>query len=242
MNTTSAYRAEAAPRESAQDKVLVWDAPVRVFHWLKVLSFAGAWLTAESERWRQIHVTLGYTMAGLVVFRILWGLVGTRHARFSNFVRRPAAAARYVGAALRGHPEHHTGHNPAGAIAIVGLLALALTVSATGWANYQDLGGHWLEEAHEAAANVMLGLVGVHLAGVLLGSWLHRENLVSAMITGRKAGRPQEAARSAWRSVAAVMLAAVVGFWALQWQGMSAGASDGASLPASTRHHDRDGD
>ena len=127
-------------------------------------------------------------------------------------------------------------------IAIVGLLVLALTVAATGWANYQDLGGHWLEEVHEVAANVMLGLVGVHLAGVLLGSWLHRENLVGAMITGRKAGRPQEAVRSAWRSVAAVMLVAVFGFWALQWQGAPAGASDGASLPASARHHDRDDD
>ena len=67
--------------------VLVWDAPVRVFHWLMVLSFAGAYLTAESERWRLLHVTLGYTLAGLIVFRLLWGLVGTRHARFSDFVR-----------------------------------------------------------------------------------------------------------------------------------------------------------
>lgn len=242
MSTTSASRAEAAQHESAHAKILVWDAPVRVFHWLMVLSFAGAWLTAESERWRQVHVTLGYTMAVLVAFRVLWGLIGTRHARFSSFVRGPAAAARYVGAALRGQPGHYTGHNPAGAIAIVGLLVLALMVTATGWADYQDLGGHWLEDVHEAAASVMLGLIGVHLAGVLLGSWLHRENLVRAMITGRKAGQPQEAVRSAWRSVAAVMLTAVLGFWALQWQATLAGASEGASLPASAHHHDRDDD
>lgn len=242
MNTTSAYRAETAPHDSALGKVLVWDAPVRVFHWLMVLSFAGTWLTAESERWRQIHVTLGYTMAGLVVFRIFWGLIGTRHARFSSFVRGPAAAARYVATALSGQPEHHTGHNPAGAIAIVGLLVLALMVTATGWADYQDLGGHWLEEVHEAAASAMLGVVGVHLAGVLLSSWLHRENLVRAMITGRKSGRPREAARRAWRSVAAVMLVAVFAFWALQWQAPPAGASVGVSPPASARHHDRDDD
>ena len=79
MNTTSASRAE--PRA-----VLVWDAPLRVFHWLLALCFAGAWLTADSESWRLLHVTLGYTMAGLVAFRVLWGFVGPRHARFADFV------------------------------------------------------------------------------------------------------------------------------------------------------------
>ena len=78
--------ATAGPGSPAR-RVLVWDAPVRVFHWLMVASFAGAWLSAESERWRLLHVTLGYTLAGLVVFRVLWGLVGTRHARFASFVR-----------------------------------------------------------------------------------------------------------------------------------------------------------
>ena len=88
MSTTSASPAESPgdipERGAAIRKVLVWDAPVRVFHWLMVLSFAGAYLTAENERWRLVHVTLGYTMAGLVAFRIVWGLVGTRHARFSS--------------------------------------------------------------------------------------------------------------------------------------------------------------
>jgi cytochrome b len=243
MNTTSASHVEAA-EPAVRGKVLVWDAPVRVFHWLMVLSFAGAWLTAESEHWQQVHVTLGYTMAGLLAFRIVWGLVGPRHARFSSFVRGPAAAARYVGAALRGRPEHYTGHNPAGALAIIALLLLALAVTATGWAHFNDIGGHWLEDVHETAANLMLAVVGVHLAGVLLGSWLHRENLVGAMVTGRKAGTPQEATRSAWRGVAALILVAVIGFWAMQWQGAPAdGGSNGTTSQAATaRHHDRDDD
>jgi len=211
VNETSASRAEAR-------RILVWDAPVRVFHWLMVLTFAGAWLTAESEHWRLVHVTLGYTLAGLVGFRLLWGLLGTRHARFASFVRGPRAAARYVGALLRGRPEHHAGHNPAGALAIVALLGLALVVTASGWATDGELGGDWLEELHEGAASVMLALVGVHVAGVLLGSLLHRENLVGAMISGRKPGPPEEGIRSAWRSVAALMLVAVLGFWWLQWQ------------------------
>jgi cytochrome b len=241
MNVTSASRAEAPGNAAAGRRVLVWDAPVRVFHWLMVASFAGAYLTAESERWRLAHVTLGYTMAGLVAFRILWGLFGTRHARFANFVRGPAAVAHYLGSLLRGRPEHHSGHNPAGALAIVALVLLALAVSASGWATYQAIGGHGLEEAHEAAASLMLAVVGVHVAGVLVGSWLHRENLVRAMVTGRKAATPQDAIRSAWRSVAALMLVAVIGFWGLQWQGApAAGAAAGQSVATAPQHEDDD--
>jgi cytochrome b len=239
MNVTSASRAEV-PAQAADGRVLVWDAPVRVFHWLMVLSFAGAYLTAESERWRLAHVTLGYTLAGLVAFRILWGLVGTRHARFASFVRGPAAVARYLGSLLRGRPEHHSGHNPAGALAIVALVSLALAVSASGWATYQDIGGHWLEEAHEAAASLMLAVVGVHVAGVVVGSWLHRENLVRSMVTGRKAASPQDAIRSAWRSVAAMMVVAVIGFWGLQWQGAPAAGGMAEQSVAAAPHHDDD--
>ncbi len=216
MNTVSAFRADAQP--AAPVRVLVWDAPVRVFHWLLVLSFAGAWLTAESERWRMVHVTLGYTMAGLVAFRILWGVFGTRHARFTDFVRGPTAVMTYLKSLLRGRPEHHAGHNPAGALAVVALLLLAVAVPATGWALFNDLGGEWLKELHEGVANAMLALVIVHVAAVAISSWLHRENLVAAMITGRKTAPGEEAIRGAWRSVAALMLVAVLGFWWLQWQ------------------------
>jgi cytochrome b len=227
MNTPSASRA---------DRILVWDAPVRVFHWLMVASFAGAYLSAESERWRMLHVTLGYTMAGLVAFRILWGLVGTRHARFASFVRGPAAVARYVGALLRGRPERHAGHNPAGALAIVALLGLALAVTASGWATFNQLGGDWLEELHEAVANIMLAVVGVHVAGVAISSWLHRENLVGAMISGRKPGPPEDGVRSAWRTVAAMVLVAVLGFWWLQWQ--SAPSVEAQAATTITQHDD----
>lgn len=244
MNETSVFRAEAPVNDSASRKVLVWDAPVRVFHWLMVASFAGAYLTAESERWRLVHVTLGYTMAGLVGFRILWGLVGTRHARFSSFVRGPAAVARYVGAILHGQPEHHTGHNPAGALAIMALLGLALAITASGWAAFNDVGGKWLEDVHEAAANLMLAVVGAHIAGALLSSWLHRENLIGAMIDGHKQGRPEEGVRSAWRTVAVLMLVAVLGFWWLQWQTAPSGGglADRPVAAAKVKHHDRHGD
>lgn len=242
MNTMSESRAEAQV-DAAPRRILVWDAPVRVFHWLMVLSFAGAYLSADSERWRLLHVTLGYTMIGLVGFRILWGLAGTRHARFASFVRGPRAAARYLGAMLRGRPEHHTGHNPAGAIAIVLLLGLTLAVTAAGWATYNEVGGEWLEEVHEAAANLMLLVVGIHVAGVLVGSMAHRENLVGAMFSGRKPGRPEEGIRRSWRSVAAILLLAVLGFWWLQWQGAPpAGEQSGHAVAGqkSSAHDDDD--
>jgi len=244
MSTMSESPANAADPAPETHKILVWDVPVRVFHWLMVFSFAGAYLTAESEQWRLLHVTLGYTMAGLVGFRILWGLMGSRYARFSTFVRGPKAVARYVGSLLRGQPEHHTGHNPAGALAIVALLGLTLVVTASGWVTYNELAGKWLEEAHEVAANVMLAIVGIHVVGVLVSSWLHRENLVGAMINGRKPGLPKDGIRRAWRSVAALMLVAVLGFWWLQWQSApAAGGLAGQPVAAAkAADHDRDDD
>jgi len=228
MNAKSESRAE----------VLVWDAPVRVFHWLMVLCFAGAYLTAESERWRTVHVTLGYTMAGLVAFRLVWGLVGTRYARFANFVRGPAAMVRHARSLLSGHPEPSIGHNPLGALAIVALLGLTLAVTAAGWATLNERGGHWIEEFHEVVAQLMLAVVGVHVAGVILGSRLHRESLVAAMITGRKRGHPEDGVRRAWRGLAALVLLVVLGFWWLQWR--SAAPAPGGTAAASAKAHDDD--
>jgi cytochrome b len=203
--------------DTTMNRVRVWDVPVRIFHWLLVLSFAGAWLSAESERWRLLHVTLGYTVAGLVAFRLVWGLVGTRTARFASFVRGPAAVRDYLQGLLAGRAPHTTGHNPAGALAIVGLLGLAALTTGLGWATYNELGGDLAEEGHELAANLMLLLVGMHLLGVLVGSLAHRENLVRAMVTGRKRGLPEEAAQRAWAPLGAALLVAVLGFWAWQW-------------------------
>lgn len=217
-----------------QRKVLIWDIPVRLVHWLLVLSFAGAWLTAESERWRQVHTTFGYTMAGLVVFRLLWGLVGPKHARFHNFVRGPSAVLAYLKSLRTRAPQHFIGHNPAGALAIVGLLTLILITAATGWANQGEVGGRWVEEAHELAAHALLLLVGVHLAGVLVSSVLHRENLVRSMLTGRKQvadSDAQDVAIPGGRAIlGAAVLAAVLSFWIWQWYSPAVTDSDSNSV------------
>lgn len=246
MNTTSASPAERHPATGpaaadsstgAARRVLVWDAPVRVVHWLMVSCFAAAWLTAESERWRLVHVSAGYTMAALVAFRIVWGLIGTRHARFASFVRGPAAVMAYLRGLVGGHSAHSPGHNPAGALAILALLGGSALLTASGWALYNEIGGsgleHLLEEVHEALANGLLALVAVHVAAVVLSSRLHRENLVRAMVDGRQTGTPRDAISRAWRPLAALIVAAVLGFWAWQWHSAPAGG-DGAG-PAATQ-------
>lgn len=194
-------------------RILVWDIPTRVFHWLLAGSFAGAFLTAESETWRDVHVLLGYTVVGLIVFRLLWGFVGTRYARFRSFAFGPSKTFAYLKSLVGGTPQHYVGHNPAGSWVIYGLLALGLASGVSGYAVYNEIGGEWLEDLHEGAANAMLALVGVHVAGVLVSSLLHRENLVRAMISGYKTGEPGQGLRRAHWLVGAGLLAGAVAFW-----------------------------
>ena len=196
-------------------RILVWDLPTRWFHWLLALSFAGAWLTAESERYRDIHVMLGYSLLGLIAFRLLWGVVGTRYARFGEFVRSPALAVRYVKSLVSGRPEHYAGHNPAGAIAILLLLLLGIASGVSGWMVYNEWGGEWMEEGHELFSNLMLAVVGLHIAGVIFGSFAHRENLARAMVTGYKQGEPSQGIQSKRLIPALVLLTVMAGFWGL---------------------------
>ena len=191
-------------------KILVWDLPVRVGHWLMVAGFIIAWLTGDSETWRLVHVIAGATVVGVASFRLPWGFLGSRYARFKDFVRGPGAVKAYLTSLLRLQPNHHVGHNPAGGWAIVILLLLAIVTGISGWAIYNDIGGHMLEELHEGLAAAMLTVVIIHLAGVFSGSILHGENLVRAMLTGRKSGSPEQAIPSA-RPIALLFLLAWLG-------------------------------
>jgi len=166
--------------------VRVWDLPTRLFHWSLAASFAIAFLTSDSEKLRDIHVMAGYTLAGLIVFRLLWGFVGGRHSRFAEFLPTPRKLVDYLRSLMEGKPQHYVGHNPAGAVAIFLLIGFGLAAAASGWAVYEDIGGHFMEELHEVASNGMMAIVVIHIAGVVVSSWLHGENLVLAMITGWK--------------------------------------------------------
>lgn len=194
-------------------RILVWDLPTRVFHWLLVLSFSGAFLTAESERYRDIHVVLGYTLLGLIAFRLLWGFFGTRYAQFRSFLFKPGEIVAYVRSLFKGQPAHYVGHNPAGSVAIWLLLALGISIGVTGVMLFQDIGGDAMEELHEFLSNAMLAVALIHIAGVVVSSVLHRENLVRSMITGFKTASSDEGIRRSYRWLGVIMLAAVAAFW-----------------------------
>ncbi|AXS79596.1 cytochrome b/b6 domain-containing protein [Dechloromonas sp. HYN0024] len=186
-------------------KILVWDWPVRLGHWLMVGGFVIAWLTSDSESWRLVHAASGSVVVAAALFRLPWGFIGSRYARFVDFLRGPGSVIGYLRSLLRLEPDHHTGHNPAGGWAIMLLLGLGITTGLIGWAMYNESGGEWLEELHEGLAVTMLTVVVIHVAGVISGSLLHGENLVRAMLTGHKQGSPDDAIPSA-RPLAAIAL------------------------------------
>jgi len=166
--------------------VKVWDPFVRLFHWGLAASFVIAWITAEE--WDSLHHWAGYAAGALIALRLIWGLIGTRYARFTQFIKSPAATLRYLGDILRGAEPRYLGHNPAGAAMIIALILVMAGCILTGWMYTTTMfwGSEWVEEIHEALANGLLFLVLLHVGGVLLASLRHHENLVRAMITGRK--------------------------------------------------------
>lgn len=166
--------------------VKVWDPFVRLFHWGLAASFVIAWITAEE--WDSLHHWAGYAAGALIALRLIWGLIGTRYARFTQFIKSPRATLKYLGDILRGAEPRYLGHNPAGAAMIIALILAMAGCILTGWTYTTTMfwGSEWVEEIHEALANALLFLVLLHVVGVLLASLRHHENLVRAMITGRK--------------------------------------------------------
>jgi cytochrome b len=164
----------------------VWDPLVRIGHWALVIFVALAWLTREGDHER--HEILGYVTLVIVAIRVLWGLVGTHYARFSQFVRTPAHTLHYATQVLAAREPRHIGHNPLGGWMIVLLLVNIVLVGASGWLYTTDAywGVEWVEELHEALSNTLLVLIALHVAGVIHASLRHRENLVAAMLHGRK--------------------------------------------------------
>lgn len=166
--------------------VRVWDPVVRLFHWTVV---AGCILNLfVLEDGELPHEIVGYVVAGALVIRLVWGFVGTKYARFQDFVPTPSRLRRYIAALVAGREPRMLGHNPAGVVMMLALMALLTGVSLTGWMMSLDAfwGEDWLEELHEALANGILVLALVHAVAALFESWRHHENLVWSMVTGRK--------------------------------------------------------
>jgi cytochrome b len=189
----------------SQAMVKVWDPFVRAFHWILVIAFFTAYLTEDD--FLTLHVYAGYTVIGLVLLRLLWGLVGTRYARFSNFVTQPRVAWQYLKDTLLLRAKRYLGHNPAGGLMIVLLLLSLLLTTFTGLAIYAasesagplagwlgnigETGEDVIKEVHEFFANFTIVLVVIHVGGVIFESLAHRENLVRAMFNGYKQANRQ---------------------------------------------------
>ena len=166
--------------------VAVWDPFVRLFHWSMVACFAVAWFSAAYSD--DVHMWAGYVAAALVAFRLIWGLAGSRHARFSDFVRSPATVFGYLRDVAVNRETRYIGHNPAGGAMILVLLAAISLTAFTGWLETTDAyyGVAWVQDGHSYIAHFMLVLIALHLCGVVVASVRHKENLARAMITGRK--------------------------------------------------------
>lgn len=228
---------EKAGDGTTGSRITVWDVPTRVFHWLLAASFAGAYLTAESERYRDVHLLFGYTLAALIGFRLVWGLVGSPYARFSSFLFAPPQVWEYLKSLLTPAPKHYVGHNPAGALAIFALLALGLLTAGSGFATYQEVGGEWMAELHEGAASTLLAVVALHLLGVAVSSWLHRENLIGAMISGRKRGSADQGITQSRPVIGILLLLAVLALWSADRAG-GVPPPTGSTSQNHSHHHD----
>lgn len=166
--------------------VKVWDGFVRTFHWTTAGLVFLAYFTTDGPR--VVHFDAGYAVFALALLRLMWGLVGPPYARFSSFVRGPRDVVAYLQSLREGHPRRYLGHNPAGAAMIVIILLLLVIVPVSGWLSTTDayFGVPWVDHLHHMSGHLLMILVGVHVAGVVVSSWLHRENLIIGMITGRK--------------------------------------------------------
>lgn len=166
--------------------IRVWDTFVRVFHWSLVAAFATAWYSGDD--YKTLHLTAGYIAAALITARVVWGVVGTGYARFAQFLRSPSTVLAYLGDIATGREVRYLGHNPAGGAMVVCLLTLVAGICFTGWLLTTDAfwGTVTMEIVHETLTNIALGLIGLHVGGVVVASVRHRESLVLAMFTGRK--------------------------------------------------------
>jgi cytochrome b len=231
--------ATATPSTPPQTRRMV-DAPTRVFHWLFALSFVGAYLTADGESWRMLHVTLGYTMAGLLAFRVVYGVWGPPQARLALMLRRLKAGPEWVMATaaqlshrFSGQSVDPSGGNPAAIswrqgqnlllpLAVVAMLVLVVPLTVTGYVTFNDwgdaLGGDWLEELHGLVGDALLAVVLGHVALIAGLSLLRKKNLAQPMLSGRAQGAGPDLAKRNHAWLAALVVVAVLAFWAWQWQ------------------------
>ena len=243
---TSSTAAVASPSRPARRRVT--DAPTRMFHWLFALCFLGAYLTADGESWRMLHVTLGYSMAGLLGFRVLYGLVGPRQAGLGLMWRKLGSAPAWL-RSLRTAPSlsainWRQGQNLLMALAVVALLVLVVPLTLSGYATFNEWGvfpgDDWLGDIHEFLGEAFLFVVLAHLALILGLSLLRRKNLASPMWTGSVEGPGPSLVQKNRAWLAALLLLAVLAYGAWEWQQSPNGLVTAQALNSLISGNDRD--
>ena len=229
--------------------VNVWDLPTRLFHWLLAISVGTNLIVEPRGDWQfPVHVTAGCTALALVLFRIVWGLIGSAHSRFADFVRSPRLVLQHLRDLLKLRQKPHTGHNPLGGWMVVALMAMVLATATTGLFSATRrgmggpfagvIGGEGLSDVHETLGNLMIFLIILHLFGVALHYLVARDNIIGAMITGRKRldaaiASTEPPLVSLWRAVIPAVLAIALG--AYLWSQAHLAAADAAAIsPAAT--------
>lgn len=204
-----------ADRRDIMNAVLIWDLPTRLFHWLLSAGFIAAAIISlamgEHSPLFPYHAIIGLTIALMVLLRVIWGIAGTRYARFGTFSFGPGAVIEYMKGTLIGSGKRYIGHNPGSAVAIFALLALVLAMAVTGFMLGQ--GNESVKDLHEILAWVTVGVVVVHVLGVALHTIRHRENITLSMIHGKKHAEASDAITSA-KPIIAVLFLAIAGSWA----------------------------
>lgn len=240
--------ATARPAPTKAPSRRVTDAPTRMFHWLFALCFGGAYATADGEHWRLLHVTLGYTMAGLLGFRVLYGILGPRTSGLGLLWRKLAGAPAWLRALPKATSitqiNWRQGQKLLMALAIVLLLAMVVPLTLSGYATYNDwgevLGGDWIEEVHEFFGEAMLFVVLAHVALIAGLSMLRRKNQALPMLTGRVEGPGPNLVQKNRTWLAAALLLAVLAFGAWEWQQSPHGLIASGTTSERSRHHDDD--
>lgn len=213
-------------------RVLIWDLPTRLFHWLLASGFSIAAVIAlllgDDSSLFPFHSIIGLALALMVALRLVWGLVGTRFARFTSFAFGPSAVLAYLVGVIRGSGSRHVGHNPASAYAIYTMLGLIIALAATGI--MMGTGNQSVKGIHEFLAYAMLAVVGVHILGVIVHTIRFKENITASMIHGRKHADPALATRSA-RPLTAALFLVITGAFALSLMARYDPATQQTTLP-----------
>ena len=197
-------------------RMMVWDSPIFITHWLLAFCFVGATLTQESEKFRLVHVTLGYTMLGIVGFRLIWGFIGSKYARFTTIKPRFLRVRENIQAILSGNKEFSIGLNAIGFVAAYLLMGLVLLVSASGYLVFNEIGPELISEIHELVGNLLITVVVVHVVSIVLNAIYQRIQKANTEVATKIGVLAQRARPYKWVSI--IILLIVIYFWGIQFK------------------------